>query len=217
MMQRSFTSEKWNINARRHSRCRREKSHETRKNSQVSRRDSISLNRWLVYRLQLLNHRVSSSSSCRHRDHNLFRFFRLARRLSIFLFSITSVRARHPQDLRRRRSSLPTGNSLEYRPTPLLLFLRSNNVPEPFDQTRCAYDNVFIYNRFDSTKFGFDRFRSRVYSILCIFSSLDVPFWSFVRDRLTRLGEYFLGKSSGVWRRNRAVCRCRGWRGSSLA
>lgn len=102
----------------------------------VSRRDSISLNRWLVYRLQLLNHRVSSSSSCRvvgHRDHNLFRFFRLSRRLSIFLFSITSVRARHPQDLRRRRSSLPTGNSLEYRPTPS--FHRSNNT---FDQTTIA-------------------------------------------------------------------------------
>lgn len=131
----------------------REKSHEPwNLVSQFRRRDSISLNRWLVYRLQLLNHRVSSSSSCRvvgHRDHNLFRFFRLARRLSIFLFSITSVRARHPQDLRRRRSSLPTGNSLEYRPIPLSSFHRSNDI---FPLTKPRFRSQSVYNRFDTTK-----------------------------------------------------------------
>lgn len=44
---------------------------------------------------------ATTGGSCR----NLFRFFRLARQLSIFLFSITSVRAASSGDLRRRRSS----------------------------------------------------------------------------------------------------------------
>lgn len=144
MMQRP-RSETSSTRRRSLARCWRGKSHESGKKhlSQVSRRDSISLNRWLVYRLQLLNHRVSSSSSCRHRDHNLFRFFRLARRLSIFLFSITSVRARHPQDL-RRRSSLPTGNSLEYRPTPLLLSFDRTTFPSPLTKlvATCSFNEI---------------------------------------------------------------------------
>lgn len=182
----------------------REKSHEPwNLVSQFRRRDSISLNRWLVYRLQLLNHRVSSSSSCRvvgHRDHNLFRFFRLARRLSIFLFSITSVRARHPQDLRRRRSSLPTGNSLEYRPIPLSSFHRSNDI---FPLTKSRFRSQSVYNRFDTTKwirsslFHFMNFffslpplllpTGKVIVVRGVFERVGVSFVN--EDRLIRVGE----------------------------
>lgn len=182
----------------------REKSHEPwNLVSQFRRRDSISLNRWLVYRLQLLNHRVSSSSSCRvvgHRDHNLFRFFRLARRLSIFLFSITSVRARHPQDLRRRRSSLPTGNSLEYRPIPLSSFHRSNDT---FPLTKPRFRSQSVYNRFDTTKwirsclFHFMNFffslpplllpTGKVIVVRGVFERVGVSFVN--EDRLIRVGE----------------------------
>lgn len=181
----------------------REKSHEPwNLVSQFRRRDSISLNRWLVYRLQLLNHRVSSSSSCRvvgHRDHNLFRFFRLARRLSIFLFSITSVRARHPQDLRRRRSSLPTGNSLEYRPIPLSSFHRSNDI---FPLTKPRFRSQSVYNRFDTTKWirsvPFHEFfllssaplllpTGKVIVVRGVFERVGVSFVN--EDRLIRVGE----------------------------
>lgn len=87
------------------------------------RRDSISPIGWLVYRLQLLNHRGSSRGVATRQEEaaaSVIYFASFASRAAYPYFYLVSHRSapRHPRDLRRRRSSRPAGNSVEYRGAP---------------------------------------------------------------------------------------------------